>query len=94
MKTIAHSPFRFSGNFEESITFKFPKTASSLFIVNNGDARIRFRASVNGKYFNEFTLPIGQSFDETLAPFTELTVEIDRDSSEEQHITFYGYVRS
>ncbi|NUU74246.1 hypothetical protein [Paenibacillus xylanilyticus] len=94
MKTVAHSPFRFSGNFEESITFKFPRVATSLFIENNGDARIRFRTSVDGKHFNEFTLPIGRSFDEILAPFTELTVEIDRDWDVEQHITFYGFVRS
>ncbi|MEK4525732.1 hypothetical protein NST38_10045 [Paenibacillus sp. FSL H8-0104] len=93
-KPFAHSPFRFTGNYEDKLIFKFPRTASSLFIRNNGDTRIRFRTSVNGKYFNEFTLPIGQCFDENLAPFTELTVEIDRDDPVEQHMTFYGYIRS
>ncbi|KOY12609.1 hypothetical protein [Paenibacillus xylanivorans] len=91
---FAHSPFRFSGNFEEKLIFKFPRTASSLFIRNNGDTRIKFSTRAGGKYFNEFTLPVGQSFDEVLAPFNELTVEIDRDDSIEQHLTFYGHIRS
>ncbi|WP_339274477.1 hypothetical protein MKY59_25780 [Paenibacillus sp. FSL W8-0426] len=92
---IAHSPFRFSGNFKETLTFRFPRTAYSLYIRNDGSARIKFSTGIGGKhFFHEYSLPEGESFDEIVAPFDELRVEIDRDSPVEQHITFYGHVRS